>query len=113
MLESEQKKSLAESICECIEQSINRNYGTNVAEVVFGLFGKRYGLKRTDVVTHPAKFEEILGSMFGTGTACLLVKRTVIRELDRRFQIRIGEVKTEDRSMSITSAVKRILQYTS
>jgi hypothetical protein len=105
LLEIEQKKSLAESICDCIEEAIDSNYGDNVAQVIFNNFNRKFSLNKIDVASNPSRFEELLEDIFGRGTACLLIKRSVTKELALHFQI----AKDMQKSSSISQVINWIV----
>ena len=100
MLEKKLKSSLAKSISEHIGETITSNYGESVAKIIFNNFEARFGLKKNDIALQPVKFEELLEDIFGKGAACLVVKHTLVKELERQFYLQIQVRSRENTSVA-------------
>lgn len=103
MLDQRTRNALGESIIECIETTLNSIYGGNVSQVIFHNFKIRFGLAKSEIVSHAKQFEEILEDIFGTGIACQVIKRTISKALEHQF-----EIKRETSSISII--IKEIIE---
>jgi hypothetical protein len=94
--------ALAKSIVESIDSAFS-NYGETVSQVIFNYYKVKYGFSKRDVVTNPKEFEDALENIFGTGSACLMIKRSINKELAHKF-------KLPKDVLSISSAIRRILE---
>ncbi len=87
MLDETTKNSLGNSIIDCIETTLNSSYGENISEVIFHSYKTRFGLGKAEIVSHSKQFEEILEDIFRTGIAFQLIKRSIYKALEHRFEI--------------------------
>jgi transcriptional regulatory protein LevR len=88
LLDKKSRAALGESIIECIETKLNSSYGENVSQVIYYYFKIRFGLAKSEIISHAKQFEEILEDIFGTGIACQVIKRTICKALEHQFEIK-------------------------
>jgi hypothetical protein len=112
LLTAEQVRVLSESIIDCFEKAIVPRFGENVYRVIFANYEIKFGLKKSDVITHSKEFEQLLDDIFGTGLASGLIKRAIFEELANRFPIfaPLYYERLQDKDRVISIAINEILK---
>lgn len=105
--ENKTKSAVAEQLINCIDSAFLR-YGETTSQVVFSNFETRFNLKKEDVATHIAEFEELIDDIFGSGSASLLIKKSILKELAKQF--RTPSLENQSSKRPLSAAVNQILR---